>query len=150
MTDSFGVSRETIAKGKKVPTHALLHGLTGKTPVRVLGPHTKKDYFWVLHKEERTLAHRSRLTFIKPPKDMGISKAHHHHYTLRRVIKELASQGATTTYDRSKRSRVRKYLKETPEGWIVVSHKGKPLSKPASREQAAKRLRQIEYFKRQG
>jgi hypothetical protein len=94
-----------ICKAKVLPTHALLHGLTGKTPVRVLGAHVKKDYFWVLHNEERTLAHRSRLTFVKPPKDMGISKAHHHHYTLRRVVKELAGQGASTGYSRSKKKR---------------------------------------------
>jgi hypothetical protein len=99
MTNPFGIS-----KAKKVPTHALLHGITGKTPVRVLGPHTKKDYFWVLHKEERTLAHRSRLTFVKPPKDMGIiDKAHHHHYVLRRAFKDLSGQGVSTGYDRSKR-----------------------------------------------
>lgn len=43
---------------------------------------------------------------------------------------------------------IKKYLEETPDGWIVRSKKGKALSKPASREQALKRLRQIEYFKR--
>lgn len=31
--------------------------------------------------------------------------------------------------------------------YIVVSESGKKLSKPASREKAVKRLREIEYFK---
>jgi hypothetical protein len=44
---------------------------------------------------------------------------------------------------------VHKVLVETKEGWIVQSKKGKALSKPATREQALKRLRQIEYYKKQ-
>ena len=32
--------------------------------------------------------------------------------------------------------------------YIVVSHKGKRLSKPSSKAQAVKRLMQIEWFKR--
>ena len=34
--------------------------------------------------------------------------------------------------------------------YVVVSHKGKRLSKPMSKEQAQKRLRQIEFFKHKG
>lgn len=62
MKDAFGVSKMSP---KKPPVSALLHGLNGnKTPVRVLGQHTK-DHFWVHHQGDRTLVHRSRLTFIK-------------------------------------------------------------------------------------
>ena len=35
----------------------------------------------------------------------GVHKAHHHHYTFKRLVKELTSQGASTTYDQSKRKR---------------------------------------------
>lgn len=39
-------------------------------------------------------------------------------------------------------------IKPTPSGYQVVSKEGKPLSKPdLQREEAIKRLRQIEYFK---
>lgn len=39
-------------------------------------------------------------------------------------------------------------IKKTPKGYVVVSHKGKVLSKPyATKKEAEKRLRQIEYFK---
>ena len=31
--------------------------------------------------------------------------------------------------------------------YVVKSHKGKPLSKPMSKKEAVKRLKQIEYFK---
>jgi hypothetical protein len=42
-------------------------------------------------------------------------------------------------------------IRKTPKGYQVVSHSGKPLSKPnLTRAQAEKRLRQVEYFKRQG
>lgn len=42
-------------------------------------------------------------------------------------------------------------LKRTKHGWMVVSEAGKPLSKPnLSHEQAKERLRQVEFFKRQG
>ena len=39
-------------------------------------------------------------------------------------------------------------IKKTPQGHQVVSEKGKPLSKPnLSKEQAEKRLQQVEFFK---
>lgn len=38
-------------------------------------------------------------------------------------------------------------IRKVDGGYVVVSHKGKRLSKPASKEAAVKRLRQIEYFK---
>ena len=40
-------------------------------------------------------------------------------------------------------------IKKTPRGYQVTSERGKPLSKPnLSKEQAKKRLQQVEYFKR--
>jgi hypothetical protein len=42
-------------------------------------------------------------------------------------------------------------IRKTPKGYQVVSHAGKPLSKPnLTRAEAEKRLRQVEYFKRRG
>jgi len=39
-------------------------------------------------------------------------------------------------------------ITKTKKGYQVVSEKGKPLSKPdLSRQQAQKRLKQVEYFK---
>ena len=38
-------------------------------------------------------------------------------------------------------------IRKVPQGYIVVSHKGKRLSKPSSKKEAEKRLREIEYFK---
>lgn len=38
-------------------------------------------------------------------------------------------------------------IRKTPQGYVVLSQLGKRLSKPASKEQAVKRLGQIEYFK---
>ncbi len=39
-------------------------------------------------------------------------------------------------------------IKKTDKGYVVYSEKGKPLSKPyKTKEEAEKRLRQIEYFK---
>ena len=35
-------------------------------------------------------------------------------------------------------------------GYVVVSEKGKRLSKPSSKKAAEKRLRQIEFFKHRG
>lgn len=41
-------------------------------------------------------------------------------------------------------------IKKTPKGYKVTSEKGKNLSKPTlSKEQAVKRLKQVEYFKHQ-
>lgn len=40
-------------------------------------------------------------------------------------------------------------IKKTPSGYKVTSEKGKNLSKPTlTKEQAKKRLQQVEYFKR--
>jgi hypothetical protein len=36
-----------------------------------------------------------------------LSKAHHHHYTLKRVVKELTSQSVSTGYSQSKKKRKR-------------------------------------------
>jgi len=38
-------------------------------------------------------------------------------------------------------------IKKTGNKYVVVSHKGKRLSKPLSKAGAQKRLRQVEYFK---
>ena len=38
-------------------------------------------------------------------------------------------------------------IRKVKSGYVVVSHKGKRLSKPSSRAAAVKRLQQIEYFK---
>lgn len=39
-------------------------------------------------------------------------------------------------------------IRKTPKGYVIYSEKGKRLSSPYStREQAQKRLKQIEYFK---
>lgn len=37
---------------------------------------------------------------------------------------------------------------KTPKGYVVKSEKGKNLSKPTSKAQAQKRLKQVEYYKR--
>lgn len=42
-------------------------------------------------------------------------------------------------------------IKKTPEGFKVTSEKGKPLSKDnLTKQEAEKRLKQIEYFKYKG
>ncbi len=42
-------------------------------------------------------------------------------------------------------------ISKTSKGYVVKSEKtGKPLSKPGTKAQAQKRLRQIEYFKNKG
>lgn len=46
---------------------------------------------------------------------------------------------------------LQEFVKSVGDGkYSVFSHKGKRLSKPASRKKALERLRQIEYFKHQG
>jgi hypothetical protein len=112
----------------------------------VLGQHSKDRFYLLGDKDERLMVHRSNLT---PVKDVKISKA----YTLNKIVRDVTGQAVGTGYSRAKkkgkRSRVRKVLVETDKGWIVQSKTGKALSKPASRELALKRLRQIEYFKHQ-
>ena len=54
---------EIIAKG--LPSHA---HLPGKGQVRVLGQHSKDHFMVLTDRDEKVLAHRSRLTFIKSPK----------------------------------------------------------------------------------
>ncbi len=42
-------------------------------------------------------------------------------------------------------------IRKTKAGkYVVLSHRGKRLSKPLSHAGAVKRLRQVEYFKRRG
>ena len=117
--DAFGVS-------KGLPPYGRVPGI-GR--VKINGQHSK-DLFDVTDKTDtRRLVPRARLMFVKskplprpePPK------------------KPKWEQGVLFG----------KVLDETPQGWVVRSKEGKRLSKPSSRAQAAKRLRQIEYFKHQ-
>jgi len=39
-------------------------------------------------------------------------------------------------------------IRKTKSGFVVVSKKGKRLSKPTTKKKALKRLRQVEWFKR--
>jgi hypothetical protein len=41
-------------------------------------------------------------------------------------------------------------IRKVGDKYVVFSEKGKPLSKPMSKEKAKKRLRQIEFFKHRG
>lgn len=123
MKDAFGVS-------KGLPPYGRVPGI-GR--VKINGQHSK-DLFDVTDKTDtRRLIPRARLMFVKskplprpePPK------------------KPKWEQGEL--FGKS----ISKVLVEVDGGWVVRSKKGKQLSKPASREQALKRLRQIEYFKHQ-
>jgi hypothetical protein len=114
---------------KSFPRYGIIRNLKGKRRIIRIDGDT-------VHFEEEGVAsraaHRSRVTFLpdkpKPP--------------------EKWEQG--TLFEKRMTGVVHKVLVETKEGWIVQSKKGKALSKPATREQALKRLRQIEYYKKQG
>lgn len=144
MIDAFGVSKSLVAAGKwkaakdltqaerVIVRNAKLHRAAKNPPVDDFkAPKTGRTPRSAMHqgKRNRVLGPHSKDRFmLLGPNDE------------RKLVHR-----SNLTFVKDKK--ISKYLDKVDGGWIVRSKEGKPLSKPSSRKQAAKRLREIEYFK---
>lgn len=72
MISAFGIAHGPDDIAKAIPSHGYVKG---KGVVQVLHQHSKDHFMVLTDRDERVLVHRKRITFTKPPKGRGISKA---------------------------------------------------------------------------